>query len=238
MRSIKVVLGLGFAVVMMMMAVSVGSASATWDLCTNVGAGNGSFKDPACQEKEAKGAWEWKEVATSNLVKLLNVAGGKLKLEDMKAETQIECTGEGEGTVGSGNKDVINSITATGCTFIKRGACSETPAPTAAAVHLPWSTELQLVGTATWDSIKSSGAGTPGWEVKCTVGGILKVVDTCEGEAKTKMKNLANGTVEAAFEGEASGKAKCSIGGAEQGLLNGAGVVEAVGGHGLQFLAP
>jgi hypothetical protein len=237
MRSIKIVLGLGLAIAMMM-AVSVSSASATWDLCTNVGAGKGSFKDSACKEKEEKGAWEWKEVTGTNSVKLLNVAGGKLKLEDMKAETEIECTGEGQGTVGSGNKDVISSLTASSCSFVKAGKCESSKPVTANAVDLPWSTELILVSGATWDSIKADGAGEPGWNVECTVLGIFKISDECKGEAKTKMTNLANGKIESAFEGEASGKAKCSVGGAEQGLVSGAGIIEAEGGNGLKFLAP
>jgi hypothetical protein len=236
MRSIKVFLGLG--AVALLMTVAAAPASATWDLCTEVKEPNGSFENSICSKAKPKGAWEWREVTSSDPVKLTNATGQKLRLEDMAAETTIECTGEGEGTVGTGNSDSIKSITAKACTFVKHGKCEESDPVTASAVHTPWTTELTLMGGQTWDTIKSSGAGTPGWTVECTVLGIFKIADTCEGTAQTKMENQSNGTVKASFEGAASGKAKCSVGGAEQGLVEGATIITATSGHGLKFLAP
>ena len=236
MRIVKIVLGLGSAV--LLMALAAVPASATWDLCKNVGS-KGSFENNLCSEAQANGAWEWGAITTPDEVRLLNVTGQKLHLEDMKAGTAIECTGEGEGTVGPGNGDVISKITASGCTFEKAGSCESSKPVTANAVHLPWKTELFLKGAQTWDKIsEDEGHGTPGWDVECTVFGIFKIADTCEGEAQTKMENLANGTVEASFEGEASGKAKCSVGGAEQGLVKGNTIIEAKSGNGLKVLAP
>jgi hypothetical protein len=244
MRSIKIALGFGF-IVALMMSMSVSSASATWDLCVNVGAKKGSFKDPGCQEAQKEGEWEWQTVTGKDKIKIKNTTGGKLALEDMAEKVKIECTGSGEGTVGPSNEDLISKITATACNFSekKHGSCEEAEKVTANSVNTPWKTELKLISgrSGTWDLITSDGKGEPGWDVECTVGKIFKVSDTCIGEAQTKMKNNA-GVVEGKFEGEASGKANCenSIGGKnkEAGLVEGGTIIEAEGGHGLQFLEP
>ena len=144
------------------------------------------------------------------------VAGSTILFEDMKEGVDITCTGvTNEGTVGPGNLDTVTAVTITGCS---------SPVCTSAgvtAVHLPWLTELLLVGGIFLDDVLNSGAGVPSYILDCAVVGIL-VNDECTSNvASADIDNgvediiaLFTGGVEAEF-------ANCSRGGVLTGLVVG-----------------
>lgn len=162
----------------------------------------------------------------SKLTSALSVTSkGKLKLTDTKGglkkgSVTIECTGTDKGTVGPGAADELTEVKATEC---KHVAGEECPSPSAEAVHLPWKTELYEEGSAIRDKVANSGAGLPGWKVKCSI-----LSDTCEAETSTAIKLVEVGIVDATFE-EKSAKANCSRGGTGTGVVEGTDVLEAAG---------
>jgi hypothetical protein len=212
-----------------MMASATASAKPTWWTCAELTEPVGAFTDSLCTKK-GKGKFEWIQLKE----KQTTTSSGTLKLTDIngngkgKAVT-LECTGTDAGTVGPEGEDEITKIEATECTVIT-GEC---PTPNAKSVHTPWKTELrEEVGGEIRDVLKSSGAGTPGWQVTCA--GIVK--DTCEAEASTGLENKeSTGEVTGKFDGKTK-KAKCSVGGEESGEVIGTDNVKVTSGeHAFQF---
>ncbi len=149
---------------------------------------------------------------------------GKLVLEDLAATggaTAIECEGTDSGTVGPGDKDEIKTVKATACNFVsgKNGSCTSGDAVTAKAVGLPWPTLLLTVSGLEVDDVTSSGSAGVGWDVECTVAGIIKVQDTCTTkETKTMMSNTTKGVAAEFIKTE---KAGCSLGNSTSGMVEG-----------------
>jgi len=150
-------------------------------------------------------------------------SAGTLLLGDLAAtggEVAIVCEGTDKGTVGPEAKDEVTSMTATACTFEsgKNGSCTASDAVTARAVHLPWLTLLVSVAEVTRDKLTGS-AGAPGWQVECTVGGIIKVSDECtSANALPDVVNLASGVDTEFLATETAG---CSLGTATSGMVIG-----------------
>jgi hypothetical protein len=156
---------------------------------------------------------------------------GTLELEDSKATggaIRIKCTRFDTGTVGPHALDLISKETAEKlgtndkipCTFVKQGACKATPAPTILALHLPWHTELYLIGGEERDMVESDGAGEPGWYITCTnvLGGITE--DECRTTlGSTALTNVVGGVL-ATFDVNMHFPT-CSIGGENAGRLEG-----------------
>jgi hypothetical protein len=217
------VAGVMAAVAMMIVAAfGAGSASAAeWGECTKVTA-TPEFKDSLCNE-EGRGEFTWKAFTTTKAVTSTDVGG--LRMTDKKGgafgeEVTIECNGTDEGTVGPGSKDQLTKATATACKTLK-GICES---PVAHALHLPWNTTLETVGGEVRDKIENSGAGAPGWDVTCVVGGFIKVEDECTGETTTAVANVSGG-VALTFDAK-SAKANCTRGGAGEGSVLGKDLVE------------
>lgn len=211
MRKIHIV-GLALVAVLAFCAFSAVSASAAeWLVCEKMV--GGKFKNAACSEAGA-GEWEWKAILTPLPVD----SAGTLELEDMNAPFKpvLICKGENEGTVGPGAVDLITKINKISCTST---FCSS---PEAKPVNLPWKTELLPVGATIRDDILEDPElkpGLPGWEAICS--GVKDICTT--GAGSTLMKNEVSGTlglVDALFEAN-SGTANCTVGGANQGLVNG-----------------
>lgn len=170
---------------------------------------------------------------------------GELELEDSKVPlvgaTAVKCKGTDKGTVNIEGKDTITEIKATECKPVKGGCESEV---TAAAVHLPWDTQLVTVENAkkekeVRDEIKSSGAGTPGWAVTCKTA-LGKKTDTCEGESSVGIDNVTEGEhagdVAALFEAVTHEKpATCTEGGAKSGFVTGTDFIK--GAEGVKLTA-
>ncbi len=76
------------------------------------------------------------------------------------------------------------------------------------------------------DKIKADGKGTPGWDFKCTVGGIIKVTDECTGETSMKMENGETGVIASFDATSRENPDNCSVGGAKEGLLFGSADIE------------
>jgi hypothetical protein len=165
-------------------------------------------------------------------------SSGKLLLADLSAPsggTYIECTGTDKGTVGPGATDEVTSITATKCSFQsgKNGACTASDEVTAAALHLPWKTELVSVSGVTRD--KTTATSNPGWDVTCTVAGIIEVSDECtSANVAPAISNVAGG-VDATFE--ASETASCTKGTSSSGMVIGPDLNESPSGGTLSVSA-
>jgi hypothetical protein len=143
----------------------------------------------------------------------------RLLLADMKGgigggEVDLLCEAKSTGLIGA-KVDTVETATATNC-VVDTGLC---PEPTVTARHLPWKTEILLVGGVFRDDItETAGAGgAPGWLVKCSI-----VEDEClSNEGFTELTNLAGGGVDVLFNEATSPAATCSRGGAGQGLIQG-----------------
>jgi len=171
--------------------------------------------------------------------------GGELLLEDMKPPigeaVDVLCSGTFVGTIGANGVDSVTLVEGLKgednkiiCTYTKKGACEGTEV-TVTAVNLPWSSELMLVSEKFVDLQKGTG-GEPGYEVECkTIIGTLK--DKCVAEsAKEIGAEVTNGTegAVAAFlesNSEVTPPGECSLGGKEQGLVAGSGVVKTATGE-------
>ena len=180
-----------------------------------------------------------------------------LTLQDMNESSSVECavgTVLDEGWVGPGSEDETTSVTFTSeCAPSAKAlnlagetvsnACTGTKA-VGKALNLPWKTLVYLEGTTTRDIISGTTNGEPGYEVECTVSG-LKVKDKCltsaaADDAHIELNNLAaEGSeptlVDVLFMEKlvnASEAAKCSLGGAESGLIEGEVLIAAVNSSG------
>jgi hypothetical protein len=209
--------------VFVMSAVATSGASAAfkkvWEVseCKKEETKTFLFTEGKCETHSLthEGEWEilWKEVgATSVAVD----SSGKLKLASGGVE--IECEGTDSGTVGEKGLDLTSTITATKCKTLK-GTCEE---PKANPVHLPWHTQLVESGTQLRDLLSSDGAGNPGWDVECKIGGFFKVTVECTAADGTTLvlNNIPNDTVETTFE-EKTEEAECHGGTSKKGTVRG-----------------
>lgn len=220
MRHVKI-FGLAVVAVFALGATAASSALANpvWESseCIEVAPHEGRWSSADCNQyggEEKFALSPWLVLSASDAV----LSAGTLKLTDSKGglfgeSVTIQCTGTDAGTVGPGSVDETTSITATECKTIE-GTC---PSPKAEALHLPWDTQLEEPNAGeVRDKIKSSGAGTPGWKVKCSI-----LTDECTAETSTLMRNNEEeGSVEAEFESK-SAKANCSRGGTGTGTVKG-----------------
>jgi len=148
----------------------------------------------------------------------------------------LECKGANRGWVvnlatGAGEDGVIE-IVATACTA--KGSCEN---PLAEGRNLPWGSRLvegkraaegekeEVGAEEVRDELISGpknqeGKGEPGWSVRCTVGGIIKITDRCEksGTTQNVRNNRVTGATEYVFSKE---KATCSVDGGVTGSVEG-----------------
>jgi hypothetical protein len=224
MRYLKIALGL--ALVAGLMAVVASPAMAAqpkWVYCNPVS--SGKWTNSTCT---VSGSGKFETASLTETVE--TTSSGTLKLEDSKATggaTEITCAGTNLGTAGANGTDSITAITATECNFVsgKNGSCEATAKRTAVARNLPWATKLEEgKEKEVRDAVTSLVSGkSPGWAVECTVGGVLKVTDVCEGNNTTSATaNRAEGTVETAFDKiSEEAPATCTVGGAGSGFVRG-----------------
>jgi hypothetical protein len=228
MKYLKIAFGL--IVVAGLMAVMAGPALAEeyrWVGCEEK-AGAGKWEDNKCEKAKAGGNWETKEPAVGKEVTIATIPGQSLTFEDTGAKTAMECQGGGTAKLNAKGTGEIVALTATSCKFVagKNGACEASKPVTAKATHLPWKTKLEeAAGGEVRNAIENSGTGLPAYEVECTVAGIFKVNDKCEGNTSTSIKRRTSaaggeGTVEGAFD-EKSPLANCSVGGEKTGKMAG-----------------
>jgi hypothetical protein len=158
--------------------------------------------------------------------------GGSLLLEDMGVGIDVSCTKVvSSGTVGPKAADEVKVAEG----VIANCKASLGTVEEVKGLHLPWVTELTLVEPKAGenlyrDIIKSGTGGEPGWLVK-----VSGTDDECTSEAGlpgfTDMTNEGN-NVDTLFNSEAP-NAKCTVGGAKEGLIEGLLVTSLVSGKAL-----
>ncbi len=219
---------------MLMMGMAlVGNASAAllWLVCLK-GSGLTKFTNSKCLEAGSGGEWQSLGVraGTTITVKLLAIS---ILLRDTKTKAAVNCfnTGsKGEGVIEEGGKGKVRVAEyekpGTNCVSVE--GCEKGSITAVKGVHLPWNTEV-VVGTngKPLTKLSNSGAGEPGWEVKCTIAGI-KQTDICTSEAEevelinevTKNpEGVSELLVRSRFQQAAEGT--CSLGGAKAGRVLG-----------------
>jgi hypothetical protein len=221
MKYLKTVSGLVVVVAWMVVAASPALASqSAWEMCEEVP--SGKWSNSTCTTS-GSGTWETKEVTNT----LETTSREELELEDSKATggaVAIRCAVSSRGTIGEEGTGGFASIAATSCSFLKTGSCEASKPATARAVNLPWATKLEEAKEEARNIMTSLVTGkNPGWAVECTVAGVLKITDTCEGPMSTQVgANRAEGTVEEEFNKASEEEpATCSIGGEKAGFVRG-----------------
>ena len=256
MKCLKIAFGL--AVVAGLMAVVAAPAMAVprWVHCVKAATtGGGQWNNDDCLGANGSNEYETKLLVGTSEV----TSSGNLELEDTNATggaVTLKCTGKDLGWVANltGNvagEDGVSSITNIECKFVnsKHGSCEESKGATARPRNLPWGSRLvEIAGKEEVRDELISGSnkevsnGEPGWSVECTVGGILKVTDTCERSGNTQdvRNNRANLVTEFVFDArseEAKERATCSIGGKETGRVGGTIIEKLRLGNSLWVLA-
>jgi hypothetical protein len=207
MKSITIKLA-GLCLVAMFAVSLVASATASagvWEQCTTEKTTVTKYTTDLCTVASSTGIWGWKALGTTEKV----LSSATLTLRDTSTAVglvEVKCTGTDEGSIGPTKYDLVTKVTVVGC--VKGTGCEEWKR--AAAVHLPWQTELFQTEGRVRNKITGTGAGEPGWEVECKVL-FFPVTDECTSETGTTlMENVqTRGTVQAVFETK-SGKAKCT----------------------------
>jgi hypothetical protein len=227
MKYLKIAFGLALLAGLMAVAASPAVAAPVWLHCAKVGGTSGKWTNGTCTTA-GSGEWETKELTETVEV----TSSGTLTLEDRKESTAIECTGLDTGTVGAKGSDSVLTITNIKCKFVsgKVGSCTESDGTKANPANLPWSTQLAERTNAksekeNRDVLTSLVSGkNPGWDVECTVGGVLKITDECTGVSSTNVRaNRSVGSVVTEFEKESEKEpANCSVGGEKEGFVAGA----------------
>lgn len=160
--------------------------------------------------------WLVNGVAIAEGVELNTESTGELLLEDTKTAlgaSAVNCSGILLGTVGFDGLDVVSevlnlakeAISTTALSGLALECVKETTCttPLVWAVHLPWSTLLELVedGTEVFfaDLILPGPSGLqPGWYVQCD-GVITEPTDECTGEGVNRI-GLSGESLTATFE--------------------------------------
>jgi hypothetical protein len=178
---------------------------------------------------------------SSLAIDVANAGTTLLLLEDMNAtggKVDILCSGLFVGVITGPKDALINEVLNLAmtekdilCEIMSeaKGACQGTEA-LVEAVNLPWLAEPLLVGTTRFAiDLLEDGKGLPGYATTCkTILG--EVTDTCTGATAAEARNAGTG-LEGEFQEteEITTPGSCSLGGANQGLLFGTGIITDTG---------
>jgi hypothetical protein len=228
MKHLKIAFGLvvaaGLMAVVASPAMALGPRAVT---CVKVAAGTGKWTSNKCTTAGI-GEWETKEITETEEV----TASGTLEQEDSKSPggaTAIICSATGTGTVGFAGAGTVKTIMLRSCEFVKgkAGECEESKPVTSRFLNLPWATRLEervSNGGEVRTVLTSTISGkAPGLAVECTVAGIFKIADECEGVMSTGLRaNRSVGSVEGLYDKVSEEEpGTCSVGGAKSGFLRG-----------------
>jgi hypothetical protein len=227
-------LAFGLVAVAGLMAISTSSAMAAepiWVTCAKTAAPT-HYTEADCLTAGSEGGWNTKGFAANETIEA--TSSGTLTLEDRSAtggKVRIECEGTDQGWVGPNGVAEQNRVTASSCKFVEHGSCEESKKVTAAAVNLPWTLKLEeRENPESSNKVELRGllvslvsGKNPGWDVECTVGGILKIADECTGRTSVGVESarsrlLTNFNFDKISEQE---PAKCSLGGEKSGFVKG-----------------
>jgi hypothetical protein len=219
----------GFCLTAMLMvgmapAGNASAAGALWLLCLK-GSGLTKYSSSTCLTASSSGEWQSEGIKSGQTVTVKLSLAATLVLRDTKTslgESEVQCyekgfrggavlEGEGKGKITSFEVEKPKE----NCRGVK--ACEKEGIEEVKGVHLPWNIELE--GNAT--KIANSGAGEPGWEVKCKVAGI-PLTDTCESESKEYeeavfLNEVIGGALSIRSVAGTLHPEKCTQGGAESG---------------------
>ena len=184
------------------------------------------------------------------------------KFYDLTADSEVECAVgsiTNEGWVGPGSEDEITLVTfsspTTNCTPTAKAlnlseaevtnVCEKVEGVT--PIHMPWATLLLLKAGISYDEIGEQGTnGEPGYELTCKTA-LGSVADKCEKPAEgndLEVNNLVGSATELplvdvlftlAPVNSDKERTKCSVGGAESGVLVGEILFEALSSSGSQL---
>ncbi len=199
--------------------------------------------------------WLVNGAVPASATETLSVGVGVLTLEDMGVPAGVECTGADVtdvGTVGPGHEDTTTSVTftapATNCKPTakaenlskeeKTNACESVK--NVEALDLPWLTELAKGENAAKESVfldrlSGDGKGEPAYLTECKTA-LGTVDDTCTEVSAGSTVEVKNETSDVntvfpkTLANEKTESAKCTIGGAENGLVKGESLIEVMGG--------
>ncbi len=230
-----------FAVSMVVSA----TASATWEHCTKGAvAGLTKWTDHNCSTASGTGEWQWKAINNTEEVR----GKGSVRLSDTKVPivgtVSVECSGEGTGFVGPGQVGRITMVEVGSAQCRPLTNCEKVEA--VEVVHLPWQTEAYNTEGKHFGNLTGTGNGSPGWNVRCKVLGIVKS-DQCvleEGAGKTPESILLENR--ATVVGSETQllvvgtpqhlqKQKCEVGGEKSGEISGSLAILQANGWGLRL---
>jgi len=237
---------LGLAVFVFAALGYAGSASAT--ICLSGGANlqpkyETKVKCEAMTPELATGEWVLVYTSLISSIAITDAEGWVAMLtspevlaEDMGLGVDLLCL----EAVGSGTleEEGLATISTGSCTTVNvgSGTCGS---PKLGPADLPWHTFAYADGTTKLDAILADGKGAPGWEAECTVLGV-KAKDLCTTESGKPTVKEVGGNLEIEFLANTqtgAEQAECSIGGKEEGLVNGTFKLEALNSTGTEKLA-
>jgi hypothetical protein len=179
----------------------------------------------AAQAEEANWAIDGTPVTENVTIKSKSVGVVVEHTGGLLGTANIECSESDEGTVGTGGKDKVTTISLTSCKVSGTSLCTTA---TAAAVHLPWSSQLEALETETRDKISSGGSGSPGWEATCNG---LKI--SCTAETTTTGAENGSEGVSLIYDSKST-NLSCTDGGTAK--IKGTDLAEDPPGHKVQIL--
>jgi hypothetical protein len=192
-------LAFGLVAVAGLMAISASSAMAAepiWVTCAKTAAPT-HYTEADCLTAGSEGGWNTKGFAANETIEA--TSSGTLELEDSAAtggKVIITCSGTDQGWVGPNGIAEQNRVTASSCKFVEHGACEEGKPVTAVAANLPWTLKLEERTNTANNNVELRGllvslvsGKNPGWNVECTVGGILKISDSCTGRTNVAVES-------------------------------------------------
>jgi hypothetical protein len=188
---------------------------------------------------------EWLAAGVSVTGELLVQSPGELLLESsppLIGKVDVLCSGILDGFLLENGEDLITEVlslggvatgtpltgTAIACTNVEK--C---PEPLVWPVHLPWLTLLELMEDPAGTSffvvlILPDGAGNPGWEVECMIGGASEECTSPEGVFEVMNETTTSTALfsEAITELAGLKLANCTVAGNEKGIVEGEGLIE------------
>jgi hypothetical protein len=250
MKSIARTAGLCLVAMITMGMALAGSASAAplWLLCLEGSASTSKYSSGQCTKTEAGGKWE--SVALGSKSDTVRIVGLTLRLTDLKTsvgKSTIKCDGvesEGEGYIYTEKHGIINTAEVknakTNCERVE-GGCKAGEVEKVKGADLPWLTELFETEGKFLTKIGGTGKGEPGWEITCkTLEG--SKTDVCLSESTEKREGVeltnkvsTSGVLLVLGTFEKARKAKCSLGTAESGEVEGQIAILLNSGNGLSI---
>jgi hypothetical protein len=161
--------------------------------------------------------------------------GGPVSIEDMNASTKPDILCEVENSLMWLESNGASEIVSGECKnpVVDSGTCGK---PVVVPVNLPWTGTLLEPTAGNYELDITQGKGlnaeteAPGWLAECEVL-FVKIDDTCTTtKGKVLLSNLADGLLQGEFMEVilAEEQANCTVGGKEQGLVVGTGVIHAL----------